>query len=848
MVEELRTASNKVGLEINLSKTKVMLNRNVEIQPIMTGNVALDQVDRYTYLGQLISIHRDWEPEMTIETSPWLTTTNTVSSTQNLTTRTIQETTKMTVVQSSTDGSSTISSLNSTEEPLLPITELLPITTESPTMNSSTISPQASTALQTNESTTIKRIVQETAISSLNSTNESLFPITEPLPITTESSTRKSTTLSPQASTDSQTNESTTTTTITVQETTRMTAVQSSTTLLPITEPLPITTESYTGKSSTIFPQASTDSQSNESSTTTRTVQETSQMTVVQSSTNGSSTISSLHSTEESILPITESLPITINTESSTGNSSTVSPQASTDSQSNESSTTTRTVQETTRMPVVQSSTTGSSTISSLHSTEESNLPITESLPITINTESSTGNSSTASPQASTDSQSNESSTTTRTVQETTRMPVVQTSTNGSSTISSLHSTGEPILPITESLPITTESSTGNSSTLSPHASADSQTKEATTTRNVQETTRMTVVQSSTNGSSTISSLHSTEEPLLPITEPLPITTTSSTGNSSTIFPQASTDLQTNESSTNRSSTISSLNSTDEPLLPTAEPLPITTELSTGHSSSISPQTPTDLQSNEASTASRTIQETAIINNIQSSTSGVSAISLPNSTDGYSDVSESSQITLQSLTTQPSTTLPQTTDEPLTNYVSTTPQEMSESPVTSKLSTSHQISITTTMNTQDAIMTTSLVKYTGTTMILEDADTDCDGNGFITANDQVLDSAPHDGIKSYILVTTTKSVRLSYDYYLEHIRKVNFERVKGTEEVRCQAANVQTMNGNCDVEGTFTFPRLGNNRVMLLRRINGNDLGFFKKLFIEKVTAKLWNVHYIICN
>ncbi|KAG1651908.1 Ring canal kelch protein [Nymphon striatum] len=64
IVEELRTASNKVCLEINLSKTKVMFNRNVEIQPIMTGNVALDQVDRYTYLGQLISIHRDWEPEV----------------------------------------------------------------------------------------------------------------------------------------------------------------------------------------------------------------------------------------------------------------------------------------------------------------------------------------------------------------------------------------------------------------------------------------------------------------------------------------------------------------------------------------------------------------------------------------------------------------------------------------------------------------------------------------------------------------------------------------------------------------------------------------------------------------
>ncbi|KAG1670311.1 Transcription initiation factor TFIID subunit 8 [Nymphon striatum] len=37
---------------------------NVEIQPIMTGNVTVDQVDRYIYLGQLISIHRDWEPEV----------------------------------------------------------------------------------------------------------------------------------------------------------------------------------------------------------------------------------------------------------------------------------------------------------------------------------------------------------------------------------------------------------------------------------------------------------------------------------------------------------------------------------------------------------------------------------------------------------------------------------------------------------------------------------------------------------------------------------------------------------------------------------------------------------------
>ncbi|KAG1652459.1 Calcium-activated chloride channel regulator 4 [Nymphon striatum] len=49
-------------------KAEVVVNAiaigNVEIQPIMKVNVALDQVDRYTYLGQLISIYRDWEPEV----------------------------------------------------------------------------------------------------------------------------------------------------------------------------------------------------------------------------------------------------------------------------------------------------------------------------------------------------------------------------------------------------------------------------------------------------------------------------------------------------------------------------------------------------------------------------------------------------------------------------------------------------------------------------------------------------------------------------------------------------------------------------------------------------------------
>lgn len=46
LVEELRSGSNEVGLEIHLSKTKVMFNRYVEKQSIRTKNVTLDQVNK----------------------------------------------------------------------------------------------------------------------------------------------------------------------------------------------------------------------------------------------------------------------------------------------------------------------------------------------------------------------------------------------------------------------------------------------------------------------------------------------------------------------------------------------------------------------------------------------------------------------------------------------------------------------------------------------------------------------------------------------------------------------------------------------------------------------------------
>ncbi|KAG1700938.1 putative uncharacterized transposon-derived protein F52C9.6 [Nymphon striatum] len=56
MVEELRTASNKVGLEINLSMTKVMFNRNVKIQPVMTGNMSTLRLSPYE-TAKFVSAH-----------------------------------------------------------------------------------------------------------------------------------------------------------------------------------------------------------------------------------------------------------------------------------------------------------------------------------------------------------------------------------------------------------------------------------------------------------------------------------------------------------------------------------------------------------------------------------------------------------------------------------------------------------------------------------------------------------------------------------------------------------------------------------------------------------------------
>lgn len=53
MLEELVRESDKVGLQMNMSKTKVMTNK--EKLPIIVNDNTIDYVEEYTYLGQIIS-------------------------------------------------------------------------------------------------------------------------------------------------------------------------------------------------------------------------------------------------------------------------------------------------------------------------------------------------------------------------------------------------------------------------------------------------------------------------------------------------------------------------------------------------------------------------------------------------------------------------------------------------------------------------------------------------------------------------------------------------------------------------------------------------------------------------
>ena len=64
MIKDLKEASQAVGLEMNLSKTKVMFNRHASSRIISAGSSTLEEVESYLYLGQLVTANHDMEPEV----------------------------------------------------------------------------------------------------------------------------------------------------------------------------------------------------------------------------------------------------------------------------------------------------------------------------------------------------------------------------------------------------------------------------------------------------------------------------------------------------------------------------------------------------------------------------------------------------------------------------------------------------------------------------------------------------------------------------------------------------------------------------------------------------------------
>ena len=64
MIEELHRESRRVGLSMNMKKTKVMFNDHAQKQQINIMNQTLEEVNEYVYLGQTISTAPGHEVEI----------------------------------------------------------------------------------------------------------------------------------------------------------------------------------------------------------------------------------------------------------------------------------------------------------------------------------------------------------------------------------------------------------------------------------------------------------------------------------------------------------------------------------------------------------------------------------------------------------------------------------------------------------------------------------------------------------------------------------------------------------------------------------------------------------------
>src|SRR5271156_4455481 len=64
ILNELNVESNKLGMKINMKKTKVMNNEHVNRKPVHIGTQEVEKVDEYVCLGQLVKMENDKTDEI----------------------------------------------------------------------------------------------------------------------------------------------------------------------------------------------------------------------------------------------------------------------------------------------------------------------------------------------------------------------------------------------------------------------------------------------------------------------------------------------------------------------------------------------------------------------------------------------------------------------------------------------------------------------------------------------------------------------------------------------------------------------------------------------------------------
>ncbi|CAK1587053.1 unnamed protein product [Parnassius mnemosyne] len=55
MLNDLNSVSQRIGLKMNMDKTKIMFNVHVTPMPVVVGSTKLELVDEYVYLGQIVT-------------------------------------------------------------------------------------------------------------------------------------------------------------------------------------------------------------------------------------------------------------------------------------------------------------------------------------------------------------------------------------------------------------------------------------------------------------------------------------------------------------------------------------------------------------------------------------------------------------------------------------------------------------------------------------------------------------------------------------------------------------------------------------------------------------------------